>query len=235
MKLILLKAMKKSSMKELLNDFLIICCSVFITNCGTTESKLSKNINNLSSQKYEVREKAAKTLGEMRDSIAVDPLIKALNDEDYGVRKAAAVALGKIGSAKAVEPLIGRLYDKDPDVAKAALHALVNIGEPAIDPLAQLLRISTIPIKIFAVNALGSIENERVIEPLISASRDSDPKVRKAVVTALAKHKDKRATETISNMINDEDSDVANAATQALSNYGTQDLRRVRRLLRPRY
>lgn len=208
--------------------------SLFFLMCASPQSELEKNIKNLESKDYEVREQAAKRLGTLKNPKAVNPLIKVLNDEDYGVRKVAAIALGRIGDAKAIEPLMNLLYDKEPVVVKAALKALVNIGELSLEPLAGLLRTGSTKMKIIAIDGLGSIGGKQATDALIAASSNSNPKIRKAIVLALAKINDARSVEAISNMMNDEDSEVANAAAQALHRSGSQGLGQVRRLLRTR-
>ena len=50
-------------------------------------------------------------MGQLRDSRAVEPLLKPLGDEDSGVRKAAVEALVELADARAVEPLIKALGD----------------------------------------------------------------------------------------------------------------------------
>ncbi len=227
--------MKKLLIQTISNSFYLIYFLFFIfLTCSSPESKLQKNIKDLGSIDYEVREKAAKNLGETKDPKAVEPLIKALNDEDYGVRKTAAIALGKIGDAKAVEPLINLFYDKESIVIKAALAALTKIGEPSIEPLARILRTGSTRLKMIAADGLGSIGGSRATDALINASRDSEPKVRKAVILALVKINDSRSFEAISNMMNDEDSDVANTAAQSLRRSETEGLKQVRRLIRNR-
>jgi HEAT repeat protein len=59
----------------------------------------------------DVREAAAKALGEIREAAAVDPLVAALRDRNERVRQAAAKSLGQIGNIRAVEPLIDALED----------------------------------------------------------------------------------------------------------------------------
>ncbi len=50
---------------------------------------------------------AAEALGRIGDSVAVGPLIGALNDEDLFVRKEAAMALATIGDTRALMALEG--------------------------------------------------------------------------------------------------------------------------------
>lgn len=90
-------------------------------------------------------------------SIAVKPLIEALNDSDSSgsVHQKVVEALGQIGDARAVEPLIGVLNHRDWHVREAA------------------------------VEALGKIGNARAINPLMAALNDSDRSVRSSAAQAL--------------------------------------------------
>jgi HEAT repeat protein len=90
---------------------------------------------------------AAIELGEIGDSRAVEPLIKALGDKDEYVREAATKALGMIADVRAVEPLIEVLWDEDQLVHPSeyvryyAAEALGNIGDTrAVEPLIKLLK-----------------------------------------------------------------------------------------------
>jgi len=84
-----------------------------------------------SSDKWEhrnVREAAAKALGELKDARAVEPLIAALKDSSSNVRKAAD-ALGVMGAARSTAPLLATLNDNDFFVRKAAKEALGKIDD----------------------------------------------------------------------------------------------------------
>ena len=81
-------------------------------------------------EEKDVRRAAAEALGNLGDSRAVEPLIKALGDKDDGVRWAAANALGKLGDSRAVEPVIRALGNTDRAVRRAAAEALNSLGEP---------------------------------------------------------------------------------------------------------
>jgi HEAT repeat protein len=88
--------------------------------------------------RVDVRQGAAKALGEIGDERAVEPLMKALRRDSY-VRWSAVVALGKIGKS-AVEPLIGVLSDDNWRVREYAVRALGEIGdERAVEPLIKAL------------------------------------------------------------------------------------------------
>lgn len=83
-----------------------------------------------------VRVDAAEALGELRNRLAVPPLVGALRDENRLVRKSAAEALGKIGDSSALEPLLEALNDEDCFVQAKAAAALGKMGDRrAINPL----------------------------------------------------------------------------------------------------
>ena len=88
-----------------------------------------------------IRVNAARALGELRNRLAIPPLIGALSDENRLVRKNAAEALGKIGDSSALEPLVEALNDEDGFVQAKAAAALGKIGDKrAIDPLLRFIR-----------------------------------------------------------------------------------------------
>lgn len=83
---------------------------------------------------------AARILGRIRDSKAVEPLIKALSDEYWEVRREAAWALGMIGDARAVEPLLRvRSDDEDGQVRSVAADALTQLEHQLQGLLVYLL------------------------------------------------------------------------------------------------
>src|SRR4030042_514253 len=109
------------------------------------------------------RKKAAETLGQIRDTRAVEPLILGLKDEDGDVRWKAAIALGEIGDRGAIAGLnklleheennliweaaeealkkmrkiiVGRAIGIDLGQTKAGV-AVIEEGKPAVIPNAQ--------------------------------------------------------------------------------------------------
>ena len=61
-------------------------------------------------------------------TVAVEPLMAALDDKDSVVRLRAAWALGRIGDDRAVKKLISTLHDGDWSVRMRAADALGVIG-----------------------------------------------------------------------------------------------------------
>jgi HEAT repeat protein len=101
---------------------------------------------------YNVRCEAARVLGYMKETRAVEPLVMILMHPDYWVaassnpsycfywdkvRTEAIQALGKIGDAKAVAPLIVAMIGMDSPWTTE--EALAKIEEPAVEYLIRIL------------------------------------------------------------------------------------------------
>ena len=71
--------------------------------------------------------------GEIGDTQAVKPLIKALKDEGWHVHTSAAEALDMISDSQLIELLISTL--KDTDVRQSVVEILIKIGKQAVPPL----------------------------------------------------------------------------------------------------
>ena len=92
--------------------------------------ELTQLLEELQDASHLKREEAARKLGELRDTRAVEALIAALKDTDVGVRGAAARALGKIADKRAVEPLIAAYHDQEYESFIDAIWALGDVGGP---------------------------------------------------------------------------------------------------------
>jgi len=148
---------------------------------------------------YSVRLRAADALGETRDAMAVEPLIKVLKERGVSIEFKDHVkdALRKIG-APAVEPLIQALKDEDLIFRVEAAVVLGNIDtRRAIEPLAQVLKDGYPFVREKAAEALGSIGDARAVGPLVQALEDKDKDVQKAAVGALGKIGDPMAVEPL--------------------------------------
>ena len=76
-----------------------------------------------------VARNAARALGKLADSRAVDPLLEALECSDDGLREAAARSLGQLGAVKARRPILRRLAP-GPLVAGALRPGTSRLMEP---------------------------------------------------------------------------------------------------------
>ena len=132
------------------------------------EGRVDEIITALEHENPSVREKAAKALGNLGDTMAVGPLIKCLEDSYPFTRQKAIDALGKLGDPKAVDPLIKCLEDTDPIVKDKAIKALGKLGDPkAADSLMPLLQDGTFYVRDAAertMRELGVSPDEHIRE-----------------------------------------------------------------------
>ena len=177
----------------------------------------------LSYKKFsQVRQEAAKALGESGDAGAVEPLIKALQDQEAEVRGAAAEALGRISDARAVEPLIATLKDKNSGVLVAVAVALGKIGDKrAVKPLIIALQDNNNSARLVAAAALGKIRDTEAVGPLIVQLKDNDSDVRQTVADALVEI-GLPAVEQLSAVLKDKDPKVRETVTILLEQIGWQ-------------
>jgi HEAT repeat protein len=165
-----------------------------------------------------VRLSAIKTLGEIKDSRSVEPLIAMLKDESCGCT--AANALVKIGKPS-VEPLIAALKDKSPIVRRNAAIALGQIKDAsAVESLIAALKDEDLIVRRNAATALGQIKDARAAEPLIAALKDKSSIVRRDAAIALGQIKDACAVESLIAVLKDKDAIVRANAVTALGGIG---------------
>lgn len=94
-------------------------------------------------------------LGELKNPLAVKPLVDLLQDPNPLVRAEVAWALGTIGDATATETLVAALKDIDGDVRLKAAKSLWLIRDKrAIQPLMTALRDPDEGVRFFAEKAL---------------------------------------------------------------------------------
>ena len=156
-------------------------------------SDVTKLLQQLTGKERQVRETAARTLGEMEDRRAVPYLTQALDDKYAAVRRAAAEALGHIGDARAIPHLVQALGDKKPRVRSEAVEALIRIGPAAVPQLGQALDDERAHVRERAASALGRIRDRSALPRLVQALDDESGAVRSAAASALGRLGDERA------------------------------------------
>lgn len=99
------------------------------------------------------RAHAARELGKIANSRAIEPLIAALYDPEAEVRESAAHSLGMVGDLRAIVPLLEMLNDPDrrerPDVdgdlsgieSNAVIRIAKRVGLPAVDLLIRVAQV----------------------------------------------------------------------------------------------
>ena len=142
------------------------------------------------------RENAAKALGKINHTRAVEALCDALKDESFGVRMEAAKAIGAIGDAMAVIPLIKQMEADVPIVKEKLAEALGKIGDTrAVEPLISLLNNKDIfySTRMKFAQALGKIGDPRAVVSLTNALKDENLHIQEEAAAALGKIADARA------------------------------------------
>jgi ankyrin repeat protein len=99
-----------------------------IRESSERDRELVRLLLELKDDDHRKREGAARKLGELKDSRAVDGLVRALKDGDAGVRSAAILSLGHIGDWRAVWPLGEICRDKKSESFVEALRAMGNFS-----------------------------------------------------------------------------------------------------------
>ncbi len=154
-------------------------------------------------------------------SLAVEPLIEALNDRERTVRLFAAQLLGQIGDARAIEPLGMAIYDLHYAVGRAAAEALAHFGAAALGVLSEALKHPEAAIRMHAISALAKLGNAEVFPLLAEMLNDPDRNVQKEVIQALGKLGDRRARPVLEpiaeNRLDREFSLLARTALQTLN------------------
>ena len=113
---------------------------------------------------------AAQSLGRMRYSKAVKPLIKAAKNDNESLRMASVKALGEIRNPDAVKTLEALLEkEKAPDVKYAIVHSLAQLGsDKGFDIALDAAKSKNIDVKRKGIRALGLMKKKtKEIEKIV--------------------------------------------------------------------
>jgi len=153
-----------------------------------SSTRMKTFINALRDKNPVIRKGAVRALGEIGDSIAVEPLIKAVKDQNKTVRHEAITALGSIGDLKSAEFLVKVLENKNQEQG-IRWRAATALGETnwifSVRPLLNALDDQEVTIRKRAVEALGKIRNNQAEGPLVKMLDDKAPDVRTLAAEAL--------------------------------------------------
>ena len=166
----------------------------------------------LDDPKIEVRQAAAKALGNTAHPAAVPYLMEALHDSFWWYEREYAAAdllhaIEKMNGA-AVDPLIKALADKEGTVRKFAASLLGQLGEPrAIEPLSMTLYDMHHDVGRAAAESLAKF-GAPAIDVLIEALSHPEMWIRIHSVNALSRVRDPRVASALLEMLNDPERDV---------------------------
>ena len=178
----------------------------------------------LGDEEPEIREEAARSLGQLEDSAGVPALSEVLQHDDIGqVREAAAWALGMIEDETGVPALSAALSDAEADVRAQAAWALGMIeSDSAVDSLGIAVRGDESPqVREQAAWALGMIESDAGVEALAAALSDADEEVREQAAWALGMIEADAGVDALAAALSDADEDVREQAAWALGMSGS--------------
>jgi len=128
-----------------------------------------------------VRSQTIMSVGSIRNSASIKPLVPLLDDPDAGIRAMAAYALGDIGIAdeESAAALLRLCEDPRLDCRHSAAAALAKIKDPrALKFLAGLLKEENDPgARVELIRALGELGGEEAVSTLttlLESPKDRD-------------------------------------------------------------
>ena len=177
----------------------------------------------LKSPNHDVRYFSCMALGDIKETQAIAPLIKALGDEKWNVRKASSDALVKFGDD--IIPLVDQVMNKttDEDVRFWAIKTLGKLGANAQKLLLEALKTGNKQLRYVIAAALGESGDKRVIKVLISSLADPDWTIRKSAVQALSEIGE-NAVDLMIEALRDPNEDVRDGCLHSLFKIGDSAL-----------
>jgi HEAT repeat protein len=178
------------------------------------------------------RRLAARTLGEMKDTTAVDGLLQYTDDPDYRIRAGVIKALGKIGDERGVGPSATALQDQDYLVRTDAAVSLSLLADSStITVLLGSLADPYYGVRYKAAEALSKIGKPSVIPVKESLESIDDTIAFYLLIEVAGNLKDKKLIKPLSRILDSEDPLARAFAAEAL---GKIDLKKARKILRKR-
>ncbi|HET9591102.1 MAG TPA: HEAT repeat domain-containing protein [Anaerolineales bacterium] len=168
----------------------------------------------------EVRQAAARALGNTQHSAALPYLMEALHDSFWWYEREYAAgdllsAIEKMGMA-AVDPLIEALGDKEGTVRKFAAILLGKLGDPrAIEPLGMRLYDLHHEVGRASADSLAGFGTSAV-DVLVEALNHPEMWIRIHSIQALSKIRDARVAPILLHMLSDPEREVKKQAIRSL-------------------
>ncbi len=171
-----------------------------------------------------VKQAAAKELGQGGSLKAVPILIDWLGSIDPKQKQVAVGALGDIGGDEATMAITRSLNDADDAVRQQAVKALGAIGRrgnsSVVIGLIARLDDPKADVRIAAISQLEELGDRRAVIPLVARFSDTSIEPRKAAVRAVGRLGDRSAVHALIRLMNDPAEDVRTAAVGSLGSLG---------------
>ena len=185
------------------------------------ESAAATLMDHLADREPEVRIQAARGLGRMKWTPAIDAIVARFPVETPWVRTRFADTLLGFGAA-ATWPLIAYIrvnhhFEREGPVA--AIRTLAALGDDqAAQPLIEVLRNATdVEVRIATIEALGLLGSLRAAPALRNQARSADWRVRAKAMSAIGDIGDARSVDLIASGLNDTNWWVRRNAAAALT------------------
>jgi len=150
-------------------------------------------------------------------TLALGPLLEALNTSEATVRRFAAVLLGRLADESAIEPLRMALYDTHFDVGRAAAASLAGFGPVGLKRLAEAIHHPEPWLRQHAIYGLTLSADKRIVPLILEMINDPDRDVQKQAVQSLGELGDKRALPTLQEIVlNRADKEMYKLAKKAI-------------------
>jgi len=164
------------------------------------------------------RRLAVRVLGDMKDTTAVEGLLRYADDSDFRIRAGVLSALGKIGDKRGVEPALLGLKDDDYLVRTSAAISLSMLAVPStIDPLLDALTDPYYGVRFEAAKALWDI-GEPSVKPVKEALENpSDTTSYYLLIEIAGNLKDKKMIKPLEKILGSGDPFARGFAAEALT------------------
>ncbi len=182
------------------------------------------------------RRLAARALGDMKDSTAVDGLLQYTDDTDYRIRAGVIRALGKIGGPRGVAPSAVALRDVDYLVRTAAAVSLSLLADSStINVLLKALTDQYYGVRYKAAEALWKIGEPSITPVKESLEEGGDDIVAFHLLIEVAGNlEDKELIKQLSKILASEDPLARAFAAEALGKIDTKKARKILRKIKAR-
>ncbi len=179
------------------------------------------------------RRLAARALGEMKDSTAVDGLLGYIDDPDFRIRAGTVNALGRIGDRRGIDAAVKALSDDDYLVRLDAAIALSLFADPGtIDILIEALSDPYYGVRFKASEALGKMGESAAIPVKRALLTEKDAAAYYLLIEIAGNLKDGRLVATLTDILKSSDPLVRAFAVEALGKLDSKDAEKALRELR---
>jgi len=194
------------------------------TLAATAPAEILAVVPLLKDDNPEVRETAARLLGECGAKGAIESLIAVLKDKEQDVRIAALRALGELEARDRINDVLPMLQDPCGRVCLAAGSALaVWRARDAVPHVIGLLRHRSPEIRWGAVLTLRELNAKEAIDDIARLLQDDNAACRSAACGVLADLAAVRKAPQLAAMLQDKDEDVRATAAGALRTLEARD------------